>query len=71
MNVRIERIKRSMKKTKDSIARTWEENPLVVISVAAIAMTASAKLLDSITKTRNAGAWKREVARRDRITRKS
>jgi hypothetical protein len=58
-----------MQNAKDKIKQAWEENPLAVIAVGAAAVTAVAKLADSMARTRNSRAWKVEVARRNRATR--
>lgn len=58
-----------MKNATDKIKKAWDENPLAVITVAALAATAAAKLIDSTTSAKNARAWKKEVDRRDRMTR--
>jgi hypothetical protein len=59
-----------MHNAKDKLKQAWDENPLAVIAVAAVAATAAAKLLDSVTATKNARAWKKEVDRRDRNSRR-
>lgn len=52
------------------INQAWNENPLAVIAVASVAATAAAKLLDASTNRVNAQAWKKEVNRRDRNSRR-
>lgn len=59
-----------MHNAKDKLKQAWDENPLAVITVGALAATAAAKLLDSVTSTKNARAWKKEVDRRDRNSRR-
>lgn len=59
-----------MNKAFDKIKQAWDENPIGVIIVASIAATAASKLLDSSTNRVNAQAWKKEVNRRDRMTRR-
>jgi hypothetical protein len=59
-----------MKDAKDKIKKAWDENPLAVITVGALAVTAAAKLLDSVTASKNSRAWKKEVNRRDRNSRR-
>ena len=49
---------------KDKLKRQWDENPLMVISVGALAATAAAKLLASVTAAQNARTWSKEVDRR-------
>jgi hypothetical protein len=53
-----------MKKAVDKLKRAWEENPLQVIVIGALAATAAAKLLDASTNARNARVWQNEVNRR-------
>lgn len=59
-----------MHNAKDRLKQAWDENPLAVIAVAAVAVTAAAKLIDSTTSAKNARAWKKEVDRRDRNSRR-
>lgn len=56
-----------MDKAWNRIKQAWEENPLAVIAVAAIAATAAAKLMDANTARHNAQAWQMEVQRRTRM----
>jgi hypothetical protein len=49
--------------------RAWDENPLAVIGVLAMASAGAAKLMTAYAGVRNSRAWRREVARRDRLTR--
>lgn len=48
----------------EKLKKMWNENPLQVIAVGALAATAAAKLLDATTSARNSRAWQREVDRR-------
>lgn len=48
----------------DKLKRAWDEAPLQVIAVGALAATAAAKLLDATTSARNSRAWQKEVDRR-------
>jgi len=57
-----------MNNVKAKLRQAWDENPLAVITVGAVAVTAAAKLLDSATAAKNAKAWKKEVDRRNRNT---
>jgi hypothetical protein len=59
----------TVKNVKLKLQQAWEENPLAVITVGALAVTAAAKLLDSTTAAKNSRAWKKEVDRRDRASR--
>lgn len=54
-----------MNKAKDKIKQAWDENPLAVIAVGAMAATAAAKLLNAYTASQNSRAWDREVRRRE------
>jgi hypothetical protein len=58
-----------MNSLKTKIKQAWEENPLAVITVAAIAATAAAKVIESMTAANNSRSWKKEVDRRVRNTR--
>ena len=55
-----------MNKAMTKIKQAWEENPLAVIAVGAVAVTAAAKLIDSCASANNSRAWKKEVDRRSR-----
>lgn len=59
----------SMKKKFDNAkAKTLQlldERPLETIIVASMAVTATAKLIHSVTEARNSGTWQREVKRRE------
>lgn len=54
----------------DKLKDLWNENPLLVIGVAAGATTAVAKLIDAVTKAGNSRVWKREVKRRETLTKR-
>jgi hypothetical protein len=58
-----------MNKAWNKIRQAWEDNPIMVIVVASFAATAASKLIDSSVNARNSNAWKKEVDRRDRMTR--
>lgn len=53
-----------MTKAMDKIKQVWNENPLAVIVIGAVAVTAVAKLMDANTARNNSHAWSREVDRR-------
>lgn len=55
-----------MHNAKDRIKKAWDENPLAVIAVGAVAATAAAKVLTAVTEARNAQTWKKEVDRRSK-----
>lgn len=50
-----------MKKITDRIKLEWERNPLGVIVVAAIAATAAAKLIDSVSASKGRSAYAKQV----------
>jgi hypothetical protein len=64
---------KTMQKTlndiKSKVQKAWDENPMQVIIVGAVAATAAAKVLDSVTAAKNSRSWKKEVDRRDRNSR--
>jgi hypothetical protein len=49
---------------KTKIKQAWNDNPLAVIAIAALAATAAAKVMDANTQRQNAKVWAREVDRR-------
>lgn len=53
-----------MNKAWSKIKQAWEDNPLAVITVGALAATAASKLLHEIVAAKNAKTWEREVDRR-------
>lgn len=53
----------------DRLKAKFEEFPLETIAVCALAVTATAKLVDSLAEARNTKTWAKEVNRRDRMTR--
>jgi hypothetical protein len=55
---------------KSKIREAWDENPLAVIAVVSTAVIATAKLIDSVSAANNSRAWKKEVNRRDRNSRR-
>lgn len=55
-----------MNKGFEKIKAEFEENPLQVIGVGAMAAMAAGKLLESLAKYRGRRTWDREVARRER-----
>jgi len=59
-----------MNKITDKIKQAWEENPLAVIAVGALAVSAAAKFIDATTSARNSKAWQREVDRRIMMSKK-
>lgn len=63
--------KRNLTNLKNKALRILEERPLETVAVAAVAMTATAKLISSVTEARNSATWKREVQRREQATRRA
>lgn len=57
-----------MKKAQARIKQAFEENPMAVIAIASGAAIAIAKLIEAGTAANNSRAWKKEVNRRDRMT---
>jgi hypothetical protein len=55
---------------KAKLKQAWDENPLALIAVLAVAVTAASKLIDSVSSANNSRAWQKEVNRRDRNSRK-
>lgn len=53
-----------MNKWTDKIKQAWNENPLAVVVVGAVAVTAVAKLMDANTERTKAKTWEMEVDRR-------
>jgi hypothetical protein len=53
-----------MEKVIDKIKQAWDENPLAVIAVGALAVTAAARIINATTEARNSHTWKKEVDRR-------
>lgn len=53
-----------MNKWTERIKQAWNENPLAVVAVGAIAITAVAKLMDANTERTKAKTWEMEVDRR-------
>ncbi|ASR84616.1 hypothetical protein PQB76_gp036 [Arthrobacter phage Cheesy] len=57
--------KKKYEDAKAKIVETVKERPLESVIAASLAMTATAKLLNSITQARSAKTWEREVRRRE------
>lgn len=51
----------------DRLKELWNDQPLVVIGVAAGATASLAKFIDAVTKASNSRVWKREVRRRETL----
>ena len=52
----------------DRLKTFWNEHPVESILLGAFALTATAKVIDSVNNTRNSRTWAKEVNRRDRMT---
>ena len=52
----------------DKLKAKFEEDPLTTIAVCALAVTATAKLVDAMSGARNSSAWNKEVDRRVRMS---
>lgn len=63
------KIKKTYEDVKARALQTFQDHPLETIAVIAMAATATAKLISSITEARNSKTWKREVSRRERQAR--
>ena len=46
---------------KDKLKRAWDENPLAVIAIGALAVTAAAKLVDAMSAAQGRKAYARQV----------
>jgi hypoxanthine-guanine phosphoribosyltransferase len=55
----------------DRLKNAFNDNPLVVIGVMSGAVAAAAKLIDAVTKASNSRVWKKEVKRREELTKRS
>jgi hypothetical protein len=60
----------NMDKVKHKIQQALEENPLTVVAVASGAALAVAKLITAVTEAKNSRTWKKEVDRRDRVSKR-
>ena len=49
---------------KERLKKEWNENPLQVIAVAALAANAAAKLIDAVSSSRSKNAYARQINRR-------
>ncbi|AXH44173.1 hypothetical protein SEA_GOCRAZY_35 [Arthrobacter phage GoCrazy] len=57
--------KKKYEEVKESVLETVKKHPLESVAVAALAMTATSKLINSVTQARSAKTWEREVRRRE------
>jgi hypothetical protein len=46
---------------KDKLKQQWDENPVAVIAVGALALTAAAKVIDSLSAAQGRRAYARQV----------
>jgi hypothetical protein len=67
-NINTSKIKARFANAVSRLERAWDENPLAVIGVFAMASAGTAKLITALTGLSNSRAWRREVARRERLT---
>jgi alcohol dehydrogenase class IV len=59
-----------MKKAWAKIQQAFEENPLTVIAVGSGAALAAAKIVQAFAEANNSRSWRKEVNRRDRMSRR-
>jgi hypothetical protein len=69
LNINTSKIRARFANMVTRFERAWDENPVAVIGVIAMASAGTAKLFQAYAGVLNARAWRREVARRDRLTR--
>lgn len=55
----------------DKLKTAWNENPIAVIGVASVALTAIGKLIDAVGAYQGRQAYKKDVNRRVKEKRKS
>jgi hypothetical protein len=67
LNINTSKIKARFANMVTRFERAWDENPVAVIGVLAMASAGTAKLLTAYVGLRNSRAWRREVARRERL----
>lgn len=53
-------------KAIDQLKQSWNENPLAVIGTAALAATAAAKLMDSVSSVQSRRAYAKQINRKKR-----
>ena len=46
---------------KDKLKKAWDDNPLMVIGIGVVAVTAAAKLIDSVSVAQGRRAYARQV----------
>ena len=46
---------------KDKLKKAWDENPLLVVAIGAVAVTATAKLIDSLSAAQGRRAYAKQV----------
>lgn len=57
-----------MKNAIDKIKQKFEEDPITMITVTAMAVGAVATIVNTVSVASNASTWRKEVNRRDRMT---
>jgi hypothetical protein len=65
-----ETTKRRLKNGFVKLQTSWEENPIAVLAVSAAFMTASAKLIDSISAVQGRRAYARQINHKTKNGRK-
>ena len=53
---------------KTSLKAKFDENPVEVMTVGALAVTAASKLTMAVVSARNSRTWRKEVNRRNKVT---
>jgi hypothetical protein len=67
LNISTSKIRARFANMVTRFERAWDENPVAVIGVLAMASAGAAKFLQAYTGLRNSRAWRREVTRRERM----
>lgn len=49
---------------KSKLKRAWDENPVLVVAIAATSLSGVSKLMNANSARKNAQSWKQEVKRR-------
>lgn len=57
-----------MKKAMHNLKIQFEENPVLVVGVATAALTVVTKMVEAGVKANNSSSWKREVKRRESMS---
>mgnify|MGYP003544071650 CR=1 FL=1 len=54
---------------KDRLTRAWNENPVAVIGVGALAVNAAAKLIDAVSAAQGRSAYAKQINHKVRTNR--